>query len=73
MRHLRKPTKLDTLVNLFDKIGDSMKVEQVCEITGIKNYDSLKALCTYIRKAKHIPDENRMDIHIQDGYCIRVN
>ena len=73
MKQLRKATKCDILLNLFENIGDKMSVKQVCEITEIKNYNSLKALFSYIRKAKHIPDENRIDVRIQDDICFRAN
>jgi len=72
MKHLRKITKTDILLNIFDKIGDKMSVNDVCRKTGIKNYNSLKALFSYIRKAPHIPDENRIDVRIQDDICTRV-
>lgn len=73
MIHLRKTTMTEVLVNLFPDIGDSMPLQMVLETTGIKNYNSLKALCSYVRKAKHILDENRVDIRIQDDLCIRVS
>ena len=73
MKQLTKPTKTGILLNIFDEIGKTIKVSIVCDITGIKNYNSLKALFSYIRKAPHIPDENRIDIRLQDGMCIRVN
>lgn len=73
MKHLAKMTKTDFLLNIFDNIGDKMSVEDVCMKTGIKNYGSLKALLSYIRKAPHIPDENRIDIRIKDGICVRVS
>jgi hypothetical protein len=73
MKSLRKITKSDTLLNLFDEIGTRIKVEEVCDITGIKNYNSLKAFLCYIRRADHIPEDSRIDVRIQNGYCIRVN
>ena len=73
MKMLRRMTKTDTLLNIFDEVGKSLKVSEVYAVTGIKNYNSLKALCWYIRKAPHIPDENRIDIRIRDGVCVRVN
>lgn len=73
MKTLRNPTKCDMLLNLFEDIGSSRKVSEVCDITGIKNYNSLKALFSYIRKAKHIPDEHRIDVRIQEDVCVRVN
>jgi hypothetical protein len=73
MKSLRNPTKCDTLLNLFDEIGKSMSVKNVCDITGIKNYNSLKALFSYIRKAPHISPDNRIDVRIKDDVCIRIN
>jgi hypothetical protein len=73
MKTLRNPGKVDLLLNLFDGVGSTYSVKEVCEMTGIKNYNSLKALASYIRKAKHIPDENRIDIRIRDERCVRVN
>jgi len=73
MKRLRKPMKTDILANIFDKVGRSIKVSEVCEVTGIKNPNSLKALCSYLRKDSHIPEENRVDIRIKDDFCIRVN
>ena len=70
---LRKPTKCDMLLNLFDEIGKQVKVSIVCDITGIKNYNSLKALFSYIRKAPHIPEDHRIDVRIQDDICTRVS
>lgn len=72
MKQLRKMTKCDLLLNIFTEVGISFKVDAVCDMTGIKNYNSLKALFSYIRKAPHIPDENRIDVRIQDNMCIRV-
>ena len=72
MKQLRKMTKTDFLLNIFDKVGDKMSVDNVCQKTGIANYNSLKALFSYIRKAPHIPDENRIDVRIQDDICKRV-
>jgi hypothetical protein len=73
MKSLRRQTKSDILLNLFDEIGTKIPVESVCEITGIKNYDSLKAFLSYIRKSKHVCDESRIDVRIKDGDCIRIN
>jgi cell division septal protein FtsQ len=72
MKRLSKPTKCDMLLNIFDSIGKKMKAEKVCQVTGIKSYNSLKALLSYIRKSKHVPNENRIDVRIQDGTCVRV-
>lgn len=69
---LRKPGKADMLLNLFDEIGKQIKVKDVCEITGIRNYNSLKAMFSYIRNAKHIPDENRIDVRIKEDVCVRI-
>lgn len=73
MKTLRKLTKADSLLNLFEEIGTKIKVDEVCDITGIKNYNSLKAFCCYIRTSKHVSEESRIDIRINDDYCIRVN
>ena len=73
MVSLRKTTKTEVLVNLFTEIGSSMKMKDVLEITGISGYNSLKALCSYIRKAKSVPTESRIDIRIQGDLCIRVS
>jgi hypothetical protein len=73
MKHLSKPTKADILLNMFDEVGKTFSVDMVCEVSGIKNYMSLKAMFSYIRRAKHIPDENRIDVRIKDEQCVRVN
>lgn len=73
MKYLKKPGKTDMLLNIFDEVGTSMSVRDVCDITEIKGYNSLKALFSYIRKASHIPAENRIDVRIKDDVCIRVN
>lgn len=72
MKQLRRPTKTDLLVNLFDEIGVELSVGEVCSKTGIKNYNTLRALCTYIRNAKHFPEENKVDIRLKQGLCVRV-
>lgn len=72
MKTLRRPTKCDTLLNLFDEVGDRRPVKDVLEMTGIVNYNALKALLSYIRKAKHIPDEHRIDVRIKDEVCVRI-
>ena len=69
---LRKEPKVDTFVKLFEDVGDKVKLEDIYEKTGIASYNSLKAFCSYIRKAKHIPEANRVDIRIKDGLCMRV-
>jgi hypothetical protein len=73
MKHLSKPTKADILLEVFNEIGVTVPVKQVCEISGIANYNSLKAMFSYIRKAKHIPDSNRIDVRIRQDQCVRVN
>lgn len=72
MKILRKPTKVDKLLGMFPNIGDRVRCEEVCRVTGISNQNSLKALCSYIRRAKHVPDENRIDVRIKDSVCQRV-
>lgn len=72
MRILRRPTKSDILLNLFEEIGTQISVDKVCEITGIKNYNSLKAFFSYIRNSKHVANENRIDVRIKDDICERV-
>jgi len=72
LKHLRKATKCDMLLNIFDVVGKRMKVGNVCKLTGIKNYNSLKALFSYIRKAPHIPENHRIDVRIQDDICTRI-
>lgn len=73
MKTLRNPSKADVILNMFDEIGKNYSVEEVCAITGIPNYNALKATLSYIRKAVHAPEENRIDVRIRDGRCIRVN
>ena len=72
MRTLRKPGKADMLLNIFDEVGKTMPVKDVCEVTGITGYNALKAMLSYIRRANHIPDENRIDVRIKDDNCIRI-
>jgi len=72
MKSLRRMTKSDILLNLFPNIGDKIAVEKVCGITGIKNYNSLKAFLSYIRKSGHVNEDSRIDVRIQNGDCIRV-
>ena len=67
------PGKADILLSMFPEIGDTHSVTDVCEITGIPNYDALKAMLYYIRKGANVPDENRIDVRIKDGNCVRVN
>lgn len=73
MRYLKKPGKMDLLLNLFYEVGIKYKESEVLEIAGIKSGNALRVACTYLRKSKHVPDENRIDIRIGDGYCTRVN
>ena len=72
MKTLRRATKYDILINLFEEIGSQMTVSEICEITGIKSYNTLKAAFSYIRRSKHVPDESRIDVRIQGDICIRV-
>ena len=69
MLTIRKPGKADLVVNMFPEIGDQHSVSDVCDISGIKNYNSLKAMLSYIRKAP----VNNIDIRIKDERCVRVN
>lgn len=73
MRSLRRTTKSDVLLNLFEEVGTTVKLEDVYSITGIKNYNSLKAFLSYIRNSNHVDDGSRIDVRIKDGLCIRVN
>ena len=72
MKHLRKQTKSEKLLEMFPNIGDKCSILNICKTTGIKNYNSLKAFLTYIRKAPHIPETNRVDIRIDGDTCMRV-
>ena len=72
MKTLRKTTKADLLVSLFERVGDWVALEDVYALTGIGNYNTLKVFCSYIRNAKHIPEENRIDLRIKDGKVRRV-
>ena len=72
MKHLRKPTKSERLVDVFPEVGSKVTLTELLRITEIKNYNSLKAFLSYIRKAPHIPEENRVDIRIDGDYCVRV-
>ena len=72
MLMLKRPGKADMLLNLFPEIGDKRPVKEVLELSGIKGYNSLKAMFSYIRKAPHIPDEHRIDVRIKEDVCIRV-
>jgi hypothetical protein len=73
MKTLRRPAKVDLILSMFDEVGAKASVKDVCAITGVKNYNSLKAMFSYIRKASHIPEENRIDVRIRDDQCLRVN
>jgi hypothetical protein len=72
MKHLRKPTKSEILVDMFPKVGSKHSLKEVYEKTGIKSYNSLKAFFTYIRKAETIPEEVRIDVRIMGSNCERV-
>lgn len=72
MKTLRNPSKADLILNLFVEVGTTRTVDEVCQVTGIKNYNSLKAMFSYIRNAKHIPEENRIDVRIKDDVCVRI-
>ena len=69
MLTIRNPSKADLVVNMFPEIGDKHSVEEVCTISGIKNYNSLKAMLSYIRKAP----VNNIDVRIKEEQCVRVN
>lgn len=73
MKTLRKPTKLDVLLNLFPTVGTSLLTQSVLEITEVKNRNTLKAMLSYIRKSPHVAEEARVDIALRGNYCIRVN
>jgi len=60
------------ILSIFDEVGKKRKVAEVCELTGVSNYNSLKAMFSYIRRAKHIPEENRIDVRIRDEECVRI-
>lgn len=72
LKMLKRPGKADMLLNLFPEVGDKRPVSEVLDMTGIVNYNSLKAMMSYIRHAKHIPEEHRIDIRIKDEFCVRV-
>ena len=72
MKTLRKPGKVDKLLEMFPNVGDIWALNTIYSKTGIKNYDTLKAFCSYIRRAEHIPEENRVDLRIKDEKCFRV-
>lgn len=72
MKMLKRPGKADMILNLFPEVGTKRPMGEVLEMTGIANYNSLKAMLSYIRKAKHIPDEHRIDVRIKDEICVRI-
>lgn len=72
MRSLRKMTKADKLLNMFDEVGKKIPIDKVCEETGFKNYNSLKAVLSYIRKSSYVMEESRIDIRLKNGNCERV-
>jgi hypothetical protein len=72
MGMLGNQTKSGMLLTLFDKVGTRMALDEVCELTGIKGYNSLKAFLSYIRKSEHVAEKNRIDIRIKSGFCTRV-
>ena len=57
---------------MFEEVGTKVPVEKVCEETGIKNYNSLKAMFSYIRRADHAAEGSKVDVRIEDDYCVRV-
>lgn len=67
-----KETKYDRLLDLFDEVGKSFKWKEVCEVTGIENYNTLKAGFSYIRKSPYVDDAKRIDVRILDGICTRM-
>ena len=69
---VRKKPKIDMLQELFNEVGVKYSIEDIKELTGVKNYNSLKALFSYVRNAKHIPEENRFDVRIDHNMCERV-
>lgn len=72
MSKLRKSTKSEKLVDLFSEVGMKISIKEVCDKTGIPNRNTLKSFCSYIRRAKHIPEESRVDIRLIDDDCVRV-
>jgi hypothetical protein len=69
MLTIRRPGKADLVVNMFSEIGDMYSLQEVYEVTGIKNYNSLKAMLSYIRRAP----VNNIDVRIKEDTCLRVN
>jgi hypothetical protein len=69
MLTIRRPSKADLVVNMFSEIGDMYSLKEVYEVTGIKNYNSLKAMLSYIRRAP----VNNIDVRIKEDMCLRVN
>ena len=65
MLSIRRPSKADKVVNMFQEVGDQFPLEEVLRVSGIKGYGSLKAMLSYIRSAP----VNNIDIRITDGMC----
>ncbi len=72
MKILRSAAKVDKILHLFQKPGDAFPIESVCHYADVKNYNALKAMFSYIRKAPHIPEKNRIDVRISKGYAKRI-
>ena len=68
MLTIRKPSKADLVVNMFPDVGNTHPVTAVCATSGIKNYNSLKAMLSYIRKAP----VNNIDVRIAQDICTRI-
>lgn len=73
MKTLRDPGKVDLILGMFPEVGDMVDIGNVLAVTGIPNYSALKSMLYYIRKGAKVPDENRIDVRLKDGRCVRVN
>ena len=72
MKSLRRTTKADKIINMFQEVGTTFTVEEVLAETGIEKYNSLKALFSYIRRAANAAEGSQMDIRIDRGICRRI-
>jgi hypothetical protein len=73
MKTLRNPGKVDLILGMFPEVGANHAIEDVLAVTGIPNYVALKSMLYYIRKGAKVPDENRIDVRLKQGMCVRVN
>lgn len=69
MHGIDTQSKKNSLYDLFQEVGDSWKVEECMEATGVKSERVLRTYASIFRT--RLPENLKINLVFRDGYIIR--